>query len=164
MVVSLNIKLGARFIIFVSLIIGIAGCQLSGDATVVSEINNLGAAVTKPLPDVAVFVAQAGGRERLFSDDQLMSLIPLLNRLEKFERLDLTGTSVTDASVIRLKDVHDLRGVNLSKTKVSVRGIGSLTSGSSLRVVWIAEHQFATDDIETLRRSSYPTVIKILSR
>ena len=63
-------------------------------------------------------------------------LSPLLPRLKS---LELTGTSITDASMPAIGQIPDLNNLDLARTRVTDVGLASLTGSNSLQDVWLGD-------------------------
>jgi hypothetical protein len=139
---------------------GTSGCAVSlmGDSRAESEIAQQGAAVSKPIPDVRVFVARTSDhREKRFGDAQLLAILPTLGRLHRFNELDVSRTSVTNASVSQLKGLQSLEVLNVAGTPVTVVGLLPLMHLRKLRLVIVAPGQLSESDL-VLVRPAFPNV------
>lgn len=59
-----------------------------------------------------------------------------ISGLTKLESLDLSGTSVTDNSVVRLGQLANLRNLTLKDTKITFAGLEKLHRGMPNCVIW----------------------------
>ena len=114
-------------------------------------IEQNGAAVSKPIPDVTVFVPHSGGGEKAFADQQFLAISPVLKDIRYFDALQLNGSSVTDASIGQLKKLVPLRSLDVSYTGISANGLLQLRSLPSLRCITTGAAQLSCDDLNRLK-------------
>lgn len=120
--------------------------QHLAEARAIAVIEQNGAAISKPAPDVIVFVPQSGGGERQFGDRQLGTILPVLGDLSRFRGLQLDGSSITDASMTRLKDLPQLEFLDVSRTAVTVAGLLELRSLPNLKILRTDPTQLSAED------------------
>ena len=126
--------------------------RVSKGATAVEIVIQNGAAISKPLPDVHVFVPRTSmGHESRFGDDNLAVIAPHLSHIRKFAGLRLDGTSVTDAGLARLVEVPELKRLQVCDTSVTAKGLTQLKSLPRLQEVVVSWHQLSDSDIDRLR-------------
>lgn len=119
-------------------------------SSAVTTMEKNGAAVSKPMPNVTVLVPETGGGEKKFGDQQLLAILPALPHVDRFDSLDLHGSSVTDAGIARLTKLAQLSSLDVSYTPVTVNGLLALQGMPSLQRIIIAPDQFSTQDLERL--------------
>jgi hypothetical protein len=128
------------------------GCDdLSGPEDAVRAICDHGFAVSKPLPNVTVFVPQAGGTEHNVRDEQVLAIIPAIKRLHQFNALDLTGSGVTDRSLQALAQLPKLEKLAVTDTRVSEAGLEALRNLPHLRSITIAQGQFSSAQLAAIQ-------------
>ena len=120
------------------------GCAAQANA--VRVIEQHGAAVSKPIPTVTVFVPRSAGGEKSFGDQQLAAIVPVLNDVDRFTGLQLDGTSITDASMARLTTVTQLETLDVSGTAVTAKGLLELRSLPKLKRIRTGATQLSADD------------------
>jgi len=101
---------------------------------------------------VTVFIPTTG-REKNFSDEELISIAPLLDKITKFDTLSLQDTSVGDRGMRALSHVQKLKTVNLIGTKVTLEGLLSLKNSPKLTLIIIDRWRLSITDVEKLQRS-----------
>jgi hypothetical protein len=138
--------------------VGVHGCAAEANAVRVIEQN--GAAVSKPIPTVTVFVPQSGGGEKSFGDQQLAAIVPVLKDVDKFTGLQLDGSSISDASMSRLTSLTQLESLDVSRTAVTAKGLLELRSLPKLKVIRTGATQLSADDRKTLAAAMPGVVIE----
>jgi len=98
-----------------------------------------GAAASKPMPTVTVFVPETGGGEKKFGDQQLLAILPALPHVDYFDTLDLHGSSVTDSGV------GQLQGLTQLETLDDILGESWTSQPNSLVFVEWVPHRLAGD-------------------
>jgi hypothetical protein len=84
-----------------------------------------------------------------FGDRELMALAPLVDHLVW---VDLSGTSVSDASVVTIAAMKHLQVLRLENTRVTGAMIGTLVSLNTLRSVTVTGASAAEESLLLLRR------------
>lgn len=135
-------------ILSVGMFVGIR--LLFAESRAIAVIEQHGAGVSKPIPTVTVSASSPLGEESFFGDPQLTAIIPVLEDLDKFTGLKLDGTSITDASMSRLKSVPQLETLDVSRTRVTVKGLLELRSLPKLKVIRTGAMQLTSDDRKAL--------------
>jgi uncharacterized membrane protein len=107
----------------------------------IKAIRDLGAHVGPIASDSDSIELNASLAGKSFTDDSLTRILPIAPRVE---RLDLSGTAVTDASLPSLIRFTRLERLNLSRTAVTRAGAPSIAAIRCLRVLNIG--RTAVDD------------------
>ncbi|MDB5325760.1 MAG: hypothetical protein JWM57_1329 [Phycisphaerales bacterium] len=139
-------------VIVIAVAVAFHVCVRETNAVRVIEQN--GAAISKPIPNVTVFVPQTNtGREKQFGDEQLRYIAPAIKCLSKFNELNLSGSSVTDAGIRHLKAVEELEQLDVCETAVTVDGLLQLQQLPKLRVIAISRAQYSDEALAKLKRA-----------
>lgn len=146
----------AHVLLLLTVTVLLAACSnrgLFGGGKAGATIERHGAAITKPIPNVAVFVPRrsADGREK-FGDEQLRAIVPAMKDLNRFNELDLGYSSITDAGIHHLRTLSELEELHVHETAVTVNGLTELRHLPKLRLIVISRGQYADDDLATLKR------------
>lgn len=128
------------------------GCLQESNAVQIIERN--GAAISKPIPDVTVFVPETpGGGEKSFGDPQVMAILPAVGDLSDFAGFSFRGSSVSDASMGLLKTLTRLRRLDVSYTNVTVAGLLQLQGLPKLRSIVLAPGQLSPAELLRARQA-----------
>jgi len=92
----------------------------AGQQEAVAEITKIGGTVAHEQADPNTPVTEVNFKQNFKVSGDVLSQVKKLDRLQK---LDLSGSNVTDAELVHLKDLASLQTLLLSKTQVTDDGL-----------------------------------------
>jgi hypothetical protein len=119
-----------------------------------ATIEKHGAAISKPIPKITVFMPRTSNdREKQFGDEQLRAIVPAMKELDKFNPLNVSGSSVTDAGIRHLKTLTELERLDVYETAVTVNGLMELQHLPKLSFIAISRGQYSDEAVAALKRA-----------
>lgn len=85
------------------------------------------------LKKIASNIAWLGAKNIRLND----TILGVIAGMEHLTKLDLTGTSLDDASITKLSSLMELRSLNLNSTAVTEKGLNALTALTSLEDIYL---------------------------
>jgi hypothetical protein len=117
-----------------------------------ATIEQHGAAISKPIPNVTVFVPRTStDREKQFGDEQLRAIVPAMKELDKFSALNVSGSSVTDAGIGHLTTLTELERLDVYETAVTVDGLMQLQHLPKLTFIAISRGKYSDKALAKLK-------------
>lgn len=156
---------------FISTLLAAGGLLVLRDCAresyAVNEIEQNGAAISKPIPTVTVFVPLTGGGEKSFGNQQLLAILPYVDYVDRFAGISVRGTSVSDSSIAQLANVTALQTLDVGDTEVTASGLLQLRALPNLHQITISPGQLNETDRNRIKQAmpkvqiimwSYPVV------
>jgi hypothetical protein len=123
-----------------------------------ATIEQHGAAISKPIPKVTVFVPRTSiDREKQFGDEQLRAIVPAMKDLDKFNALNLSGSSVTDEGIRDLSTLTELEVLDVCETAVTADGLMQLQHLPKLTFITVSDGKYSDEALAKLKRA-FPRV------
>jgi hypothetical protein len=101
--------------------------------------------------NTAFVVQTSDHQERLFGDEDLIEVIPALQRLPQIKRLQLTGSSVTDVSIARLKNLRHIEEIEVIDTSVTRHGLLPLQETPNLHFLLVDGERLFEADVKAVQ-------------
>lgn len=141
-----------RHALYLLVLVILSSCQSPLVAPAIKQVEKHGGAVSwEYSPKWVGFHNYA--KPTPIDDAEFQQIQQSLRWFWQLETLDMTATSITDASMPRIAQLRTLRCVLLAGTGVTPTGVLELRRLPRLRYVAVSAKAFASEDVERLREA-----------
>ncbi|WP_428940606.1 hypothetical protein [Fontivita pretiosa] len=144
-----SVWVGRITMMFVFGCLCVVGCA---NKSAMRELSNHGLALNKSR-NTAFVVQTNDHQERSFDDENLIAALPALRRLPQVKRLQLTGTSITDASIARLGSLDYLQEIEVIDTAVTREGLLALKDMPELHFLLVDGDRLTEADLAAIQQA-----------